>query len=134
MTLMILKRIALSGHVILNNSWHFRTNDSFERKYLSNFCAEFNSFNVTWKDDFIYKFSLHPYAATFENAKEYLKDKLEIIEYLGNETGELISFNFSKSGLSTVFAADRKGLLHNECKHIPHYPAIQVIPPNSILF
>ncbi|ETN98637.1 hypothetical protein RFI_38855, partial [Reticulomyxa filosa] len=25
--------------LILNNSWHFRTNDSFEMKYLSNFCA-----------------------------------------------------------------------------------------------
>ncbi|ETO34770.1 hypothetical protein RFI_02319 [Reticulomyxa filosa] len=112
--------------LILNNSWHFRTNDSFEMKYLSNFCAEFNSCNVTWKDDFIYKFPLNPYVATFENAKEYLKDKLEIIEYLGNETGKLTSCNFSKSGLSTVFAADRKGLLHNECKHIPHYPSIQV--------
>ncbi|ETN98009.1 hypothetical protein RFI_39513, partial [Reticulomyxa filosa] len=26
-------------YLILNRSWHFRTNDSFERKYLSNFCA-----------------------------------------------------------------------------------------------
>ncbi|ETO07217.1 hypothetical protein RFI_30177 [Reticulomyxa filosa] len=60
------------------------------------YSMEFNSFNVSWEDDFIYKVPLNPYAATFENAKEYLKDKLEMIEFLGNGTGELINCDFLK--------------------------------------
>ncbi|ETO15242.1 hypothetical protein RFI_22122 [Reticulomyxa filosa] len=78
------------------------------------------------EDDFIYKVPLNPYATTFENAKEYLKDKLEMIEFLGNGTGELISCDFSKSGLPDIFTIDKKDLLHNKYKHFPHYPAIQV--------
>ncbi|ETO20139.1 hypothetical protein RFI_17081, partial [Reticulomyxa filosa] len=87
---------------ILNNSWHFRTNDFRQRDYLSNCCSvndfthnlsEFNSFQVIHgHGKNILKKPFNLYSITLKQGLQHLKNQLQMRRESNGHGNELVKF------------------------------------------
>ncbi|ETO34643.1 hypothetical protein RFI_02445 [Reticulomyxa filosa] len=117
-------------NLTLNHKWKFCTFDNDDREELSNCCAEFNSFNVVWKDMLMQtcKEPLDPYSITLKEALQHLKDKLQMQEHFLTRRDEPIWFkceyNKCKPPIPSNFSNENV-LLHDIYKNLPYYPHIQ---------
>ncbi|ETO07197.1 G-protein beta WD-40 repeats containing protein [Reticulomyxa filosa] len=117
--------------LILNHTWHFRVMTEIDRSCLSDFCSEFNSFHVIWKDRYFqtYKEPFNPYSTTFKKAFEHLQKKIQAQEHFKYGTDELIDFKCDYSKCNPPIGLDSvkdDALLHVIYKYDPHSPITSV--------
>ncbi|ETO30754.1 hypothetical protein RFI_06368 [Reticulomyxa filosa] len=115
--------------LVLNHSWHFRSAEYFDRKRLTNFCSEFNSFSVIWKDcTIMFKEPLDPFFITLKRGMQQLENKMQIYKQFTFGTDELIFFKYELDKCEPGIPANigEETLLHDIYKHLPHYPILQV--------
>ncbi|ETO23053.1 hypothetical protein RFI_14130 [Reticulomyxa filosa] len=116
--------------LVLNRSWHFRVLNCEERENLSNYCSEFNSFHVSWKDRYMktHKEPVDPFSATLRNGLQTLEYKLRTKEYFLNGKDEVIwskcKFENCQPPIPSTTGDDV--VLHNVYKELSEYPHIQV--------
>ncbi|ETO34589.1 hypothetical protein RFI_02500 [Reticulomyxa filosa] len=112
-----------------NHTWHFRTIDNFDRRYLSNCCVDFNSFSVIseYQTQF-YKESLNPYCISLKQGTQRLKDKFQIAKHFQNGTDELVycKCEFEEFYPLIVNISNENVILYDIYKHFSHFPIIQV--------
>ncbi|ETO33027.1 hypothetical protein RFI_04080 [Reticulomyxa filosa] len=135
--------------VILNDSWHFRTETLQEIYALSDLCSVkqtnkqkkicarvfgmkimFNSFHVVWKDRCmcLHKEPCNPYWMTLRKGLDRLKKKYEMAAEYDNGAKKLIAFENKYEQCNPVIPlyTNENMLLHDIYKNVDHYPKVQV--------
>ncbi|ETO21561.1 hypothetical protein RFI_15643 [Reticulomyxa filosa] len=114
--------------LVLNKRWHFRMQDVIERDNFSNFCSEFNSFYVMWKNESkIYYEALDPFKVTLKQGLERIKRKLQSkgkFEY-GKNGVILYKCEFDKCQPQIPLNVSKDVLLYKLYEHIKYFPQIR---------
>ncbi|ETO01220.1 hypothetical protein RFI_36219 [Reticulomyxa filosa] len=97
--------------LILNHSWHFRANNSIERRYLSNLCAV---------DKIIYYV-----ASVLQQQQQSTKKKFISHFNINRSSIHSVSHGQIMVYINETFDTLTNSTLHNKYKHIPHFPAMQ---------
>ncbi|ETO14840.1 hypothetical protein RFI_22530 [Reticulomyxa filosa] len=108
--------------LILNQRWHFRMLHQTERDCFSDFCSQFNSFKIRWKDNKsqIREEPLNPKKTTLKQGFQRLKKKLKAINCFNNGTSKLILFEceFAECEPRIFSDTDTDKLLYDIYQHI----------------